>query len=89
MIKEANTPVRIFVQENDKSMKYGVDQDHSIQGMVAYIREDFVPDDSEMLEFAKAMTRRMDDGSMKKDDLMAKCFLEGYRFAKKNRKQQC
>lgn len=38
-----NTPKEIFIQEGDKSMRYGINQDASASGMVKYIREDTLP----------------------------------------------
>ena len=43
MINEGNTPEVIYVQENDTSMKYGINQDEDVKGMVKYIREDKIP----------------------------------------------
>lgn len=35
-------PNKIFIQENDPDMRYGVNQDSGIKGMYAYIRKDLV-----------------------------------------------
>lgn len=42
MEEKKNTPEVIYVQENDTSMRYGVNQDENVKGMVKYIREDKV-----------------------------------------------
>lgn len=33
-------PIEIFIQENDNSMMYGINQDSNIKGMIKYIRAD-------------------------------------------------
>ena len=86
MINKGTTPHEIFIQEDDKSMKYGVHQDESVSGMVKYVREDFVPNQDEMIAFAKEMTFHIDDTiiPLERDEIMARAFLEGYYFAKRH-----
>lgn len=38
-----NTPEIIYVQENDTSMRYGVNQDENVKGMVKYVKEVTIP----------------------------------------------
>ena len=67
-------------------MTYGVYQDENVLGMVKYIREDKVPNDNEMLEFAEKMTYHLDDRlcPFSREELRAYAFLEGMDFAKRN-----
>ena len=80
------TPIRIYIQEDDNSMQYGINQDDVIKGIVSYVREDYVPNHSEMMEFAKAMAYHLDDRlcPYSREELAARAWLEGYEFAKRN-----
>ena len=86
MIKSKNTPSEIYIQENDESMKYGIDQDNAIEGMVRYVREDYAPSRAEMIEIGKQMTFHIDDRlcPYSREQLRAESWVEGYYFAKHN-----
>ncbi|MBP5724546.1 MAG: hypothetical protein J6X18_13370 [Bacteroidales bacterium] len=90
MIVEGNTPKEIFVQENDESIQNSICQGESVSGMVKYIREDLVPNEKEMLEFAKSMTYHLDDRlcPFSREELRAYAFLKGMDFAKRNQEKQ-
>ena len=83
---KSKTPIEIFIQENMVEQMYGVNQDNNIRGMVRYIREDVVPNDEEMLEFAKEMTFHLDDRlcPYTREELRARAFLMGMDFAKRH-----
>ena len=54
MITDKNkTPYAIYIQEDMQDKQYGINQDEHIRGMVKYIRSDYFPTNSEMLEIAK------------------------------------
>lgn len=80
------TPVEIFIQEDMNNQQYGVNQDEHIRGMVRYVREDFIPNEEEMLEFADKMSFRIDDRLCPYDrtELRSRAWLDGYMFAKRN-----
>lgn len=87
MIKEKNkTPIEIFIQENMDNQMYGVNQDEIVRGMVKYIREDRVPNETEMLAFAEKMSFWIDDRLCPYDrkELRSRSWLDGYEFAKRN-----
>lgn len=83
---KSKTPIEIFIQENMGQKMYGVNQDESIDGMVKYIRSDFVPNDEEMLAFAEKESFWLDDRlcPYSREELRSRAWLEGYRFAKRH-----
>ena len=80
------TPYAIYIQEGMENKEYGVNQDEHVRGMVKYVRSDYVPNHSEMLEIAKKMTFNLDDRlcPYDREGLRARAWLEGYTFAKRN-----
>lgn len=87
MITDKNkTPYAIYIQEDMQDKQYGINQDEHIRGMVKYIRSDYFPTNSEMLEIANKMTFYLDDRHCpySREELRARAWLEGYTFAKKN-----
>ena len=81
-----NTPSTIYLKEDGKNNFYEKDLDNSLPGVVKYVREDYIPNDSEMIEFAKSRSFYLDDRLIPydRDNLRAMAWLDGYRFAKRN-----
>lgn len=85
---KSKTPTEIYIQENMVDKMYGINQDNDIRGMVRYIREDIVPNEEEMMDFAKLATFDLDDRlcPYSREELMARAFLRGMEFAKRHAK---
>ena len=81
-----NTPSTIYLKEDEQGNFYEKDLDDSLPGVVKYVREDYIPNDSEMIEFAKSQSFYLDDRltPYDRDNLRAMAWLDGYRFAKRN-----
>ena len=80
------TPAEIYIQENEESLKYFSDSDANVEGMVRYVREDYVPSRAELVEIGKQMTFHIDDRlcPYSREQLRAESWVEGYYFAKRN-----
>lgn len=80
------TPQVIYIQEEGCENMYGVNQSDHVRGMVRYVREDCVPNHTEMIEIGKKMTYYLDDRlcPYSREDLRAHAWYDGYMFAKRN-----
>jgi hypothetical protein len=81
---KTKTPVNIFIKEDIVEKVYEDYADDTNDGVVRYVREDWIPNEEEMLAFAEKESFWLDDRLCPYDrtELRSRSWLEGYRFAK-------
>lgn len=85
MITDKNkTPINVFIKEDAVEQVYERYDDDTVDGVVRYVREDWIPNEEEMLAFAEKESFWLDDRLCPYDrkELRSRSWLEGYRFAK-------